>query len=574
MPARGRIRATLLFREAAMYLGIDAGGTHTDAAVIHEGRVLATAKVPTDHERLPASLAAALAALPPSLKLDRVRRVTLGATLAVNALVQGRGDAVGMALSAGPGMAPLRFSMGDYTHVTPGGLDHRGVETTPLDMRSLREAAAQWREQGIRAFAAVGKFSPRNPAHERAMADVLAPLGHVTQGCRLSGLLNFPRRIAGAWFNSAVWRLHNTFVDAVEEALRHAGITAPVRLLKADGGAAMLSASRNRPLESILSGPAAGVMGVMALCPLEGDSLLLDMGGTTTDLALFADAMPVLDRNGMRLPDGRGAERGTHVRALATRSLGTGGDSRIRVERDGVAVGPFRDGPAMAFGGTRPTLLDALNTLGTEGEAGNAARSREGVAELARRCGMPPPTLAAEAARKAVEYVVEGARALLNHVNERPVYTLAALLRDRPVRPERAWLVGGPAPLVRRLLEEALGIPVRVPTGADAANAVGAALAMPAAELELFADTTRGVARAPALDWERTIDRRYTLEQAKEEARQLLRARVEAQTGEAAPRVDVLEAELFATLDQRGHGGRDIRVRCRTAPGIAESARF
>lgn len=550
-----------------MYLGIDAGGTHTDAVIIEKGTILASVKVPTRHDDLPGTVRAVLAALPGDIDRARVSRVTLGTTLAVNAVVQGRADPVGLALSAGPGMAPARFGIGDFVQIVDGGLDHRGVEVAPLDAAALRKAAAGWRAAGVRAFAVAGKFSPRNPDHEEAMAAVLEfPECSVCRGHQVSGRLNFPRRVASTYYNAAVWRLHNMFLDAVEEALREAGIHAPIRLLKADGGAVPLGASRRRPVESILSGPAASVMGVMALCDTAGDGLLLDMGGTTTDIALYADGSPVVDRNGMVLHGRR-----TLVRALAATSVGVGGDSLLAVRDDMVQVGPRREGPACAFGGERPTLLDALNCLGGP-TAGDAAVSRRSITELAHEHGLEPAALARTAVRTALDTVIIAARELLERVNAQPVYTLAALLEDRRVRPARAWLAGGPAELVRPLLETALELPVSVPPHADVANAVGAALTLPTAALELLADTGQGVLRVPSLDVERRIGRNYTLEEARAEARELLRVHLAAECydGAVEAAVEVTEAALFATLDERGRGGRDIRVCCQLTPGIAE----
>ncbi|MEE0814807.1 MAG: hydantoinase/oxoprolinase N-terminal domain-containing protein, partial [Desulfovibrio fairfieldensis] len=285
--------------KASTVLGIDAGGTHTDAVLITghgaDLRLAASAKVKTRHDDLPASVREVLAALagePGSdgaAALAAVERVTLGTTLAVNALVQGRADTVGLALSAGPGLNPARFALGEHVCVAPGGLDHRGVEVSPLQTDGLARQAAAWRDAGVAAVACVGKFSPRNPAHERVMGAAVAKASGlpVTLGHRLSGRLNFPRRVATAYYNAAVQRLHNAFLDAVEAALADAGIHAATRLLKADGGAVPVSLSRREPVQSILSGPAASVMGVMALCPEAGRgcSLLLDMGGTTTDMA-------------------------------------------------------------------------------------------------------------------------------------------------------------------------------------------------------------------------------------------------------------------------------------------------
>ena len=593
-------------------LGIDAGGTHTDAVLLACATTAAGASVPsapvaqlvgcakvrTRHDDLPRSVREVLAALAksaPQCDFGRIIRVTLGATLAVNALVQNRADCVGLAVSAGPGLDPRRFTLGRHVCVVPGGLDHRGVEVSPLRTDILHGAATAWQGEGVAAVACVSKFSPRNAAHEQAMAKAVrdaVPHMSVTEGHRLSGRLNFPRRLATAYFNAAVGRLHGEFLDAVEASLAGAGIRASVRLLKADGGAVPLKLSRREPVQSILSGPAASVMGVLALCHgsdamRQGCSLLFDMGGTTTDMALFVNGSPVVDRDGMRLEGRR-----TLVRALATVSIGVGGDSLLTLDATSgatpsvrpVMVGPLREGPAMAFGGTQPTLLDALNVLNfsaatpsattnsadalADGVAGDVAASASGMAALAARHGLSVHDLAQMAVDDALQQVVAAAQTLTEGVNARPIYTLAALKALRAARPNQAWLVGGPAACVARRLSQALGMPVQTPPHADVANAVGAALTLPTDALELYADTGRGVLTVPAMDISERIGKSYSLNEARQRACDLLRQRLEA-AGESGARVEVTEADIFATLDDAGHGSRDIRVVCQVVPGLS-----
>lgn len=572
-----------------MYLGIDAGGTHTDAVLVRAGSIVASAKVLTCHDDLPSSVRAVLAQLPVKALKD-VSRVTLGTTLAVNAIIQGRIDPVGLALSAGPGMNPARFGMGEHVHVVEGGLDHRGEEVTPLDISTLHRAAAQWRQAGVKAFAAVGKFSTRNSAHEQAMAQVLqgdnvtSGANCVVQGHQLSGQLHFPRRIATAFYNAAVWRVHNTFLDAVEAALAAAHVHAPVRLLKADGGAIALSLSRHQPVQSILSGPAASVMGVMALGLKEEDSILLDIGGTTTDIALFAKGSPVLDRDGMRLqavPSAGGQDgtwRSTLVRALAFTSIGIGGDSVLSIQpareegslQNGhVRVGPQRVGPAMAFGGQTPTLMDALIVAG-HSTTGNATAAREGLSLWAKQHGLDAQDAAQKALAVALDSIADAVKQLLLRVNAHPVYTLAALLEDQQVRPQSLWLVGGPAEALCPLLQARFALPVHVPPCADVANAVGAALTLPTAGLELFADTNKNVVRIPFLDINMPAPRAFSLRDATELAQKLLHEYLVTH-GQDGGRVEITESQLFATLDDRGRGGKDIRVSCQLVPGIVEA---
>ena len=397
-------------------LGIDAGGTHTDAVLMaledSSVRLIAQAKVSTRHEDLPRSIREVIETLQKNgarkEDLQKAVYVTLGTTLAVNALVQGKNDAVGLLLTSGSGLSPKRFVMDDNYAILPGGLDHRGIETSPLDLRLLPEVLRKFNQKGIHALACVGKFSPREPKHEDSIAKSAREAGfQVTLGHRLSGQLNFPRRIATAWFNASVERIQNKFLDAVEKTLADQGITAPIRLLKADGGSIPLNLARKEPVQSILSGPAASVMGSLALSKeiTHGATLLLDIGGTTTDIALIIDGSPVIDRDGMMLQ-----KRRTLVRALASLSIGVGGDSSIRATKENghihVETGPERLGPAMAFGGESPTLLDALNVLDQdENDRGDVQKSLEGITKLAERATVSKEDLARLDVQNAMEKV-------------------------------------------------------------------------------------------------------------------------------------------------------------------------
>lgn len=589
-------------------LGLDMGGTHTDGVILHQGRLVAAVKVPTNHEDLLDSTRTTLRELfvRSSVQPSSISRTTFGTTLAVNAVVQNLCAPVGLILSAGPGLDPLWFGIGERVALLPGGLDHRGTEIqapTLSEQDDLRATVRRWCAEGVTAFACVSKFSPRNAAHENLMASIVSEIFHevfaeraseegvvatpaIAVGHRLSGSLNFPRRIATAYWNAAIHALHNRFADAVEASLTEFGIDAPANLLKADGGSIPLTTSRAVPVEALLSGPAASVMGILAQADVmqasgtaPDDLLVLDMGGTTTDIALLANGQPLLAPDGLVVQ-----KRSTLVRALQSVSIGLGGDSRIAVLDDGqVVVESRRTGPAMAFGGVHPTFLDCLNVLG-HAQAGDVSASFAGIATLAvSRTVQDIATQALACARARLAEAVTG---LIDEVNRRPVYTLAALLEDRKITPSRAILVGGPAEAVAPLLQETLNMPVRTlsskKTSAEAqgsktpaaeaqgavANAIGAALTRPTASLDLFADTATGILLVPSLDIQRRIDRRYTLAEAENTARQLLLDRMSAENLEALPPVDIVEAQLFATLDAYGRGGKDIRVRCQLRPGV------
>lgn len=570
-------------------LGIDCGGTHTDAALLavntqtREARLLAFAKTTTSHENLPASIAEVVRVLSQSASPAQADRATFGTTLEINALVQGRADKVGLALAAGPGLDPAHFGIGEAVCIVPGGLDHRGVEVSPLYLEALEKEARDWKRQGIAAIACVSKFSPRNPAHEEKMAEVAKRASGlpVCMGHKLSGKLNFPRRIATAYYNAAVEKLHNRFLDAVENGLAALGVKSSLRLLKADGGAIPFAVSRKDSVQSILSGPAASVMGALALWPEaeSGCSLLLDMGGTTTDMALLLNGSPVVDRRGMAI-----LGRRTLVRSLASVSIGVGGDSVLRVSRNAsgepeVTVGPEREGPAMAFGGDRPTFLDCLNALDGENsdfERGDVQAGIAGLRKLASEHGFAEADyqkIALAAIGQALAQISEAAYNLVEGINERPVYTLAELKAAKEARPTKACLVGGPSRCLKARLAQALGMDVSIAPHSEVANAIGAALSLPTASLEVYADTGRGELSAPALGVRERIPANCSLEQVKDRACELLAQKLKADGAEDG-RVEVIEADLFATLDDYGRGSRDMRVTCQARPGIAAKVKL
>lgn len=566
-----------------MVLGVDCGGTHTDAALLEidaatrQAHLLAAAKTVTNHSNLTESIQGAVS----SLHMDKtalaaIASVTLGTTLAINAIVQHKTDQVGLALAAGPGLDSAHFGIGSHICIVPGGLDHRGVEVTPLYTEELADMAVKWAQAGIGAVACVGKFSPRNPLHEQKMAAAVKKAVDlpVVQGHELSGSLNFPRRIATAYYSAAVRRLHHLFLADVEKAFGNMGINAPLRLLKADGGATPFNVARNEPAQSILSGPAASVMGCMAVWPDadSGCALLLDMGGTTTDLALLLHGSPVVDRNGMAINGRR-----TLVRSLASISIGIGGDSLLNIQQNEprITVGPQRKGPAMAFGGQEPTLLDAVNYLDRDKNSENRGKieaSVAGIAQLAATTGIDSGEICEAAEKYAFAKIMKATYDLVEGVNSRPIYTLAALKAARQARPERACIIGGPAHIMRARCQNALGMPVAISPWADVVNAIGAALTLPTAQVEIYADTGKGRLTAPALDYMTQIPASMTLEEAKEIAARLLKEKL-ASEGIKDAAIQIAEADLFATLDDYGKGARDMRVICQATPGILAKMR-
>ncbi|GAB4372366.1 MAG: hydantoinase/oxoprolinase family protein [Calditrichia bacterium] len=548
-------------------LGIDVGGTHTDGVVVENGRILKFQKVKTRHEDLLASVMEVLELILEGIPPTEIRQLNLSTTLSTNALLEGKTEPVGVLVSAGPGIHPRFFRIGDYYEIIPGSIDHRGIEIVKPDERKLAEALEKFRSDGVRVFAVAGKFSPRNPEHEHFITERLRPQADfITVGHTLSGQLNFPRRIATAYFNSAVWRIHNRFADAVLKNLQTFGLKCSVQILKADGGTMPLEISRQVPVQSILSGPAASIMGILALHRISEDALVLDVGGTSTDMALFAAGTPLLEREGTSLQG-----NATLVRSLQTTSVAVGGDSAIQI-RDGIIqVGPRRAGPAMAGGGIQPTLTDALNFLG-HSQFGTVSASLEGIRKISQENSLPPEKLAAEVVRIAVEKIRAAAAALQEMVNQKPVYTIHEMLHPHPVVAKKIYIMGGAAQALAPFIESRFRLPVMVSSHASVANAIGAALTRPTVELELYADTARKRLVIPKLSLQQETPPGFNLESAKDSARQFLREYVEQnhlqiETGT----MEIVEADSFNMVEGFVTTGQNIRVKCQIKPGLAET---
>ena len=545
-----------------MLLGIDVGGTHTDAAIIDSSGVVATFKAKTDEKNLLNSINEALREVTAGIDRSQIKNINLSTTLSTNAIIEDRVEKTGLFISSGPGIDPGSFSIGDSTCIINGSINHRGKTIKPLDKKAIEEGMNEFRKKGIKVFAAVSKFSTRNKSHEEEIASILkAEADFISMGHTLSSQLNFPRRIATAYYNSAVWRIYNNFINSVEQSLNELNIKSPINILKADGGTMPLTLSRDFPVESILSGPSASIMGIIALCNITEDSVILDIGGTTTDIALFASGAPLIERGGVKL-----GGIPTLVRALQNRSIGIGGDSEITVTLKDIKVGPVRRGPCMADGGEVPALVDALNYKGVI-SYGLKEKSVEGIKKLASSSKLSADKIAEGAVQYAVNRIREGIDTLLSEINQKPVYTIHEMIEGKVISPETIYMIGGPAGAIAKVMGG--NIKTMVPENYEIANAIGAALSRTTIEAELFADTGAGKMIMPSLGIEKHVERKYNLKQAEEEASQYLSDFLKSQGIEADKnKIDIMSSSSFRMIDSFFSSGDDIRVRCQIKPGV------
>ncbi|HON23880.1 MAG TPA: hydantoinase/oxoprolinase N-terminal domain-containing protein, partial [Syntrophales bacterium] len=264
-----------------MILGIDVGGTHTDAVLIEGFKIRKKAKIPTDETNLLNSLHRVATEILAGEDPKKLQRVVLSTTLSTNAIVQNKVARVGMIVAGGPGLSPSLLPRIPHMFHVAGYVNHRGVIAAEINREEIKAAGGKLLQEGIKHLGVVGKFSTRNPAQELQTADLLAgDFRHISLGHRMSGRLNFRRRIDTAYLNSAVWEIYQRFVSDVLQFVRSQGIDVPIYILKADGGTFDVAKSAEFPVQTILSGPAASIMGILSMAKCDEDAVALDIGGT------------------------------------------------------------------------------------------------------------------------------------------------------------------------------------------------------------------------------------------------------------------------------------------------------
>lgn len=337
---------------AALFLGIDTGGTYTDAVLWDEaagthGQVLAKAKALTTRHDLAVGISGAVDAVLDKAKIDpaAIKLVSMSTTLATNALVEGQGGRVALVMvgfaEADLERDGLKAALGsDPVVFCPGGHDVHG-NARPLDLSSL-EAALPELEKSVSGFAVCAYFATRNPAHENAAAELVRKATGlpVTASHELSAKLGGPRRALTTLLNARLIAMIDRLVAATEGFLEKRGIAAPLMVVRGDGALVSAAFARRRPIETILSGPAASLVGARHMTGLD-DAVISDIGGTTTDVAVLDGGRPRLDPDGATVGGFR-----TMVEAVAMRTFGLGGDSEVALEDSGlqprILLGPRR----------------------------------------------------------------------------------------------------------------------------------------------------------------------------------------------------------------------------------------
>lgn len=549
-----------------MIIGLDAGGTHIDGVIIEDGKIIDIIKRPTDRSNPTYCILKTLEELLKNKDLRSIQKINLSTTISTNAIIEGKNSPVAMFIESGPGIDPSNFTCGNYTVFLDGYIDHRGREIKPFSKKIICDKINQIRKKGINSAAVVTKFSTRNPSHELEIKNILVNnnFSPITMGHTLSGKLSFPRRIYTAYLNSTIYDCFNNFSQGVKKALEKKKLSVPVYILKADGGTMTLDEASNYPVQTILSGPSASVMGCLSFFTPDKDTLLLDIGGTTTDISFLADGVPLLVPHGISI-----SEYPTLIRSIYNISIGLGGDSEVRVNENGeIKIGPTRQGSSMALGGPVPTPSDAMIVLGKM-NFGNKDKACEAMKLIGNMLNKPPHETAEVICDKFVEVIRTKVIDVLNEINNHPVYTIHELLYGKKINPKNIIAIGGPAKAFASKLEEKFNIPCNVPENYQIANAIGAALARETFEITLLADTQYRKLSVPELGIHKEINTNYNLKMAKKDAAQLLSKKIQGFSSTySTNEIEFIEENSFNMVRGFFTSGRNIRVRAQIKPGL------
>jgi N-methylhydantoinase A/oxoprolinase/acetone carboxylase beta subunit len=348
-------------------IGIDTGGTYTDAVIVEmrERKVVASAKALTTRGDLSIGVSEALGQILSQVgdgfDRDEVSLVSLSTTLATNALVEGRGSSVATFLigfkDAMVGRTGIARAIPNARIIrVAGGHTHDGEEREPLGEATIR-SALESTHGSVDAYAVAGHFAVRNPGHENHARQLIREITGcpVTASCDLSDDLDGPRRALTAALNARIVWLIVSLIAAVRSSLERQGISAPLMIVKGDGSIATAEAVTERPIETILSGPAASVIGARFLSGLS-DFIISDIGGTTTDVAIVSGGWPSLCKKGSVVGGNR-----TLVHAIDMQTIGLGGDSEVEVDFEGrIVLKANRVVPVSLMGARWPSMLESL----------------------------------------------------------------------------------------------------------------------------------------------------------------------------------------------------------------------
>ncbi len=331
---------------SSLLLGIDTGGTYTDGVLLdyHTHEVVNAVKTLTTRHDLTRCVGTVLEQLSIAHP-EQVKLVSISTTLATNAIAEGRGRRVALALIGYDPELVEAYKLAERFGTTRfryfrGGHDLQGAEQAPLELDAIIDWIVELARCGeVEAVAVSAYFSPLNNEHEERVFQALTQVTDlpVVLGHELSMDLGSIQRATTATLNASLLAILKDFMTAVAAAMAQRGIDAPLMVVRGDGTLANAEVMARRPVETVHSGPAASAVGARFLSG-QDRALVVDIGGTTTDLAVIDGGQVTISDSGAMVGEYRTAVKGADLH-----SIGLGGDSHISFASDNTpTIGPHR----------------------------------------------------------------------------------------------------------------------------------------------------------------------------------------------------------------------------------------
>ena len=318
-------------------LGIDAGGTFTDGVIIRDsdGVILDATKVLTTYPDPIGGIKKVIDTLNPDYVKD-IKLVSVSTTLSTNTILEDTGFPVGVILVGDYVIPNEGFPAPFYVRLS-GGHTSNGEEAAPLDEEGVKQFALEVKNH-VAAFSVSSFFSNRNSEHELRVKQIIREITGMPVVCghELSQEVGAYDRAITAYLNAQLLPITHKFIQSIMQDIKSRGIEANLLMLKCDGSVVGMEEALERPIESIFSGPAASLVGAAFLTKYP-TCVMVDVGGTSTDVALIRDGVPEISDQGAIVGGWK-----TMVKAIRMETSATGGDSHIWVQEQKFYVGPRR----------------------------------------------------------------------------------------------------------------------------------------------------------------------------------------------------------------------------------------
>ncbi len=535
-------------------IGIDVGGTHTDGVLIGNNEILKKSKIITNHNSLADTITETIEILTENVIHRDIERITLSSTLTTNLILEKKLPKTGLIISGGPGIDINAYKKDEFSFIVDGAIDHRGRVLKRINLFEIEFIIDELLMHNIETVAVCSKFSIRNPKHEILIKERLeSKFNNVTMGHTLSGNLNFPRRINTAYLNAATFSQNRLFINSIIKFLENYNFNCSVFILKADGGTISTEEAYNKPIYTVLSGSAAGVMGIMSLLHIKDESaVVIDIGGTSSDFTFFYNGEPLFEPDGIKI-----GEQLTLIRAIYSHSLGIGGDSFVRVENGKIKIGPERKDVAIAFGGKFLTTTDVVffyENIDNE----FAGKIREEMENIARKLNVTADEVCETVLKSFAGSIDEFLNNLLDDINGKPIYTIKELVGYKEFKPEKIYLMGAPAENFKKFLSKKLKYFIEVVPESDVVNAIGSAVSNPTEEVNLFADTSVGRVTIPETEYFEKIEPDFSID----DCYDILNEHFQNKNYE------ITEKAVFNIISGFYRAGKTIRMKAQVKPGV------